>query len=257
MKILTIHSFAVHGTASMKAVLSLLGTRVLPVPSLYLTGLTNIDGFIKTQTAFEELFMGSLRLARQRRESVLLFIGYLGSRSQVECILHGIQQYQDIIQDIIVDPVSGDHGKLYVPKEVWESWPSLLEKANWALPNYTELQLHSGLSMQEDIPAEAYIDAFRKRFPHLSFIATSLPHPEKMLLHLSESSSGNIYTFTHQRLSPAYSGTGDTFAAYFIYFCYIKGNLPQRAMELAALSTVQIIHQSTAKGSKDLIIELI
>ena len=149
MKILAVHSFAIHGTASMKAVISLLGTRVLPVPSLYLTGLTNIPGIIKTQTAFEELFMGCLQLSQSRKEALILYIGYLGSKEQVDCILKGIEAYRDIIIEIVVDPVSGDHGKTYVDMEVWKAWPQLLYQADWALPNYTELKLHAGVGIHQ------------------------------------------------------------------------------------------------------------
>ncbi|MEM6801839.1 MAG: hypothetical protein AAF696_10585, partial [Bacteroidota bacterium] len=182
MKVLCVHSFAVHGTASMKAILSILGTSVLPVSSIYLSGLTNIPGFVKTEVAFEELLFSSFKLARERGDQLLLYVGYLGEAKQAQLISQAITEYQDIIQYIVVDPVSGDQGKMYVPQEVLEAWPQLLSQADWALPNYTELKFHSAIKGEPDLSEEGYIKAFAQRFPQLSFISTSLPHPTDLKL---------------------------------------------------------------------------
>ena len=254
MKIFTIHSFAIHGTASMKAVLSLLGTRVLPVPSLYLTGLTNITGYRKTNVEFKELFEGSLALASQRKEKLIFYIGYLGSADQVEIILKGIDSYSEIIEGIVVDPVSGDHGRSYVPDEVMNAWPALLEKAHWALPNFTEVQLHSGLAPDPSRQVDDWLEAFRSRFPKLSYVITSLPDTEKMLLRLIDGSTK--IQFEHEKLFPSYSGTGDVFAALFINYFFLKQNKPEEAMRKAALATLELIRNSIDQSSPDLVIEM-
>ena len=253
MKIFTIHSFAIHGTASMKAVLSLLGTRVLPVPSLYLTGLTNITGYRKTNVEFKELFEGSLALARQRKEKLVFYIGYLGNVDQVDIILKGIDTYADIIKAIVVDPVSGDHGRAYVPDSIVQAWPQLLIRADWALPNFTEVQLHSGLGLNKERAVEEYLDAFRLRFPQLSLIITSLPDAENMVLRLFDGKT-KIH-FVHEKLHPSYSGSGDVFAAHFVNNYFIKNQSPEEAMKKAALATLDQIRYAISQSSADLLIE--
>ncbi|MEL7341168.1 MAG: hypothetical protein AAGM67_11835, partial [Bacteroidota bacterium] len=130
MKVLCIHSLAIHGTASLKVMMRLLGTRLLPVASLYLSGLTNLKGVIKTELDFEPLLRSSFDIARQRGERLIVYIGYLGSASQAHLIEQCLDQYQDLIEAVVVDPVSGDHGRTYVPETVWSAWPALLARAD-------------------------------------------------------------------------------------------------------------------------------
>lgn len=252
MKVLCVHSFAVHGTASMKAILSILGTSVLPVSSIYLSGLTNIPGFVKTELAFEELLFSSFELAKKRGDQLLLYVGYLGEAKQAELISKAIETYRDIIKYIVVDPVSGDQGRMYVPEEVLEVWPQLLAEADWALPNYTELKYHSAL-LEEGKSVENYMDAFSQRFPKLSFITTSLPHPTdlKLAMHMQ----GEIRTVLHKKLNVHFGGTGDVFAAHFIKYAFLEKRDKYEAMNSAAHKTLEIIEDSFERRSPDLLIE--
>ncbi|MEL6254396.1 MAG: bifunctional hydroxymethylpyrimidine kinase/phosphomethylpyrimidine kinase [Bacteroidota bacterium] len=252
MKILCVHSFAVHGTASMKAMMSILGTRILPVPSLYLSGLTNIAGFVKTELAFEELFFSSLDIAKRRKEKIILYVGYLGNSQQSEVILQGLEEYEEIIEHVFVDPVSGDHGKLYVPQDVLETWPRLLEKADWAFPNYTELCLLTGKTEGELLSSQEALSAFQERFPNLSFVATSLPAENQIKLGLIHEE--DMMLFQHKRVDAHYGGTGDVFAAFFLFFAFLKKMPHGNAMEKAAMETLRIIERSQAVQSPDLLI---
>lgn len=253
MKILTVHSFAVHGTASLKAALSILGARVLPVPSLILTGLTNMPGFRSVSSDFETLLRGSFELARQREEALLLYIGYLGNEGQVALLLEAIASYRELIRGIVVDPVSGDHGRAYVPEPVIRAWPRLLAEADWALPNFTELQLLSGLAPEEAEDEERCLQAFRARFPGLSFVVTSLRDSGQIRLLMQRGERRQA--FAHDRLPQNFSGTGDVFASYFIAFHYLRGLPPSEAMQMAALRTLALMRHSMEQGSSELLIE--
>ncbi|MDX2249553.1 MAG: bifunctional hydroxymethylpyrimidine kinase/phosphomethylpyrimidine kinase [Bacteroidia bacterium] len=251
MKILTIHSFAVHGTASLKAIISLLGTRVLPVPSLFLSGLTNIPGIIKTETQLPEILESTFAISRAREEKLIVYIGYLGNAGQVKLIRRLIEKNRDIIVSIVVDPVSGDHGKMYVPPTVVEAWPGLLEIADWALPNYTELTLLSGAG--EKATEEEHLNAFRDKFSSLSYIITSMPHSGqlKLLLH----HNGIAQPFTHKKENINFSGTGDIFAAHFIMSYFFRRQSPFQAMRMAAEATHAVIRRSMELGSEDIVLE--
>ncbi|MDX1907684.1 MAG: bifunctional hydroxymethylpyrimidine kinase/phosphomethylpyrimidine kinase [Bacteroidia bacterium] len=253
MKTLTVHSFAVHGTASLKAILSILGTRVLPVPSLYLTGLTNIPGFVKTEVQFEALLTGSLALARQRGEAIILYVGYLGQAWQARLVAEAITAYRDIIHAIVIDPVSGDQGRLYVPQDVVEAWPLLLSQADWALPNLTEVTLLSGLSPSPDLTPDVYIEAFRRRFPDTSLIVTSLEAAQDLSLRLISGDTDTV--FTHARVARHFGGTGDVFAAWFIYYHYYMHLGGAESMQRAALRTLDALRLAMERNSPDLILE--
>lgn len=251
MKLLAVHSFAVHGTASLKAFLSILGTRVLPVPSLYLSGLTNLPGIVKAQVELLPLLESSLDLARLRGDRLVLYVGYLGHPTQVDGILSCLDRYQDLIHAVVVDPVSGDHGRPYVPTEIIEVWPRLLQRADWALPNFTELQLYSGLPPESHAP-QVYLDAFAQRFPQLNFVATSLPLPPHLGAYLWHQQQG--HTLQHERLPRNYGGSGDVFAAYFFRYYFFEGQPVRQAMQSAIDRIIAILRHSLAEESPDLIL---
>ncbi|MEZ4773658.1 MAG: bifunctional hydroxymethylpyrimidine kinase/phosphomethylpyrimidine kinase [Bacteroidia bacterium] len=251
MKILTIHSFAVHGTASLKAIVSLLGTRVLPVPSLFLSGLTNIPDIVKAETHLSEILESTFAISRAREEKLIVYVGYLGDKDQVKLIRKLIEANRDIIKNIVVDPVSGDHGKMYVPQAVVDAWPGLLEIADWALPNYTELTLLSGAGASAT--EEEHLQAFREKFPSLSYIVTSMPHPDqlKLLLH----HNGIAQQYLHKKESVNYSGTGDIFAAHFIMSYFFRRQSPFQAMRMASEATHTVIRRSIELRSNDIVLE--
>jgi len=71
---LAISSFAVHGTASLKTFISLLGDKILPVPSLLLNGLTNMTMVKKFDTPFRELLQSTFEVAVNRELDLILYI---------------------------------------------------------------------------------------------------------------------------------------------------------------------------------------
>jgi len=251
-KILVIHSFAIHGTASMKVMLSVLGSRILPVPSLLLTGLTNIPGIVKTNVAFQELLEGSLAIARQQQNRLIFYVGYLGSVEQAEIILNMIDTHRDIIDWVVVDPVSGDHGRTYVPQSIIEVWPRLLAQADWALPNYTEVQLLSKIAIQEHVSPKIYLEAFQKQFPNLSFLTTSFPDPSQIGIYIHH--EDNDSTYFHERLPQFFGGTGDVFASLFIQTYFLESLSLAESVEEAANGTLKVLKKAIAANSHELLI---
>ncbi|RMG57026.1 MAG: hypothetical protein D6722_25500 [Bacteroidetes bacterium] len=251
MKVLTIHSFAIHGTASLKAFLSLLGSRVLPVPSLTLTGLTNLPGHQKVAVDLPALLEGSLTLARHRGERLLMYVGYLGDAGQAGQIAALYEAFRNQIEALIVDPVSGDHGRTYVPDPVMAAWPQLLALADWALPNFHELQLYAGTPPGSD--PEAVVAAFRVRYPALRLLCTSFPGAAGQLGVRYQGPDGR-HTHVHEALLRHYGGTGDVFAAHFLHYHFFQQRPLPAAIAQSAVGTLDIMRRSGAAGSPDLLL---
>lgn len=252
MHVLAIHSYAVLGTASLKAILSLLGSQVLPVPSLMLTGLTNIPGIRKFYPPFEEILVGTLELVRARKEQVILYIGYLGSVEQVELIKAAIATYRLEISAVVVDPVSGDQGRLYVPEEIVRVWPDLLSVADWALPNRTEALLMTQQDMQANLSGNEIMSAFSDQFPHLSFAITSLEVNPDITIGIWD--QGQVSFVSHAHVSQHFGGTGDVFAAHFIHFHWKNGLGAFESISKAAHATLACIRHSAAKKQEFLLL---
>lgn len=246
MKVLVIHSYAIHGTASLKAILGILGSEVLPVPSLMLTGLTNMDGIRRFQLPFEELLRGTLDLVRQQQQQVLLYVGYLGSVAQVALIKELIETYRQEIVQVLVDPVTGDQGRIYVPDDIVEAWPDLLAIADWALPNRTEAQLYGTGELAPDLSENEIMEAFHDRFPNASFLVTSLSTQPSMRIGLFH--KGSQQMLTHQGVDKHFGGTGDVFAAHFIQHHWQMGLTAAESAEKAAQATLATIQVSLKRG---------
>ena len=142
--ILAISSFAVHGTASLKTFITILGEKILPVPSLMLNGLTNMALVKKLDIHFKELLESSFDLAINRGLDIILYIGYLGKAEHADIILEMVGTYRSHIKMIITDPVCGDHGRAYVPAEVIAKWPGIIDVSDIVFPNITEIKILTG-----------------------------------------------------------------------------------------------------------------
>ncbi len=250
---LAVSSFAVHGTASLKTFIKILGHRILPVPSKILNGLTNMALVKPFDPPFEELLTSSLELAVNKNIDLIMYIGYLGREEQADIILAALEKYQDIIKAVIVDPVSGDNGRVYVPETVIRKWPALIKKANIVFPNITELKIHTGHAATENGSSAFYIEKFRERYPDATLVAKSIAADEHSI---GVEVAGDVnFAYALPKLAKSYGGSGDLFLSQFILHHYFKLEPFETAIKNAMEETHALISHSVAEGSDDLLLD--
>jgi pyridoxine kinase len=249
---LAVSSFAVHGTASLKTFITLLGEKILPVPSLLLNGLTNMSLVQKFATPFEELMRGTFDLAADRDLDLILYIGYLGNAGQADIILKMIETHRSRIKTIITDPVCGDHGRKYVPDEVIARWPEIISVSDMVFPNLTEIRILTGHE-PDDGYDEIYIEQFQKLFPATHLVVTSIKTGEGTIG--IRSYGKEHFSYSHPILPKNYGGSGDAFLALFIQNHFYKRHSFNDALKLAADQTRRIIKNSIDMDSDDLLLE--
>jgi len=216
-KVIAITSLPAVGNAGIKNILSVLGADVLPVPTLFLSGLGNLLGHRRFLVPFAEMLPATFHMAEQESYSLIVYTGYLSDADQISIIRKSIHRYRSIIQAIVVDPVCGDQGQPYVDQPIIDRLPELLDLADWALPNITELQLLLNLPTAALATSELL---FRQRFPHLNYVITGLIADQHI--------SNRIYTptqsitITHPYTGQPHPGAGDLFAALFIYYHFLR-----------------------------------
>lgn len=252
--ILAISSFAVHGTASLKTFISILGEKVLPVPSLLLNGLTNMALIKKLDLRFKELLQSSFELAANRELDLVLYIGYLGNAEQVDTILEMIDTYRSNIKTIITDPVCGDHGRAYVPEAVIAQWPRIINQSDMVFPNLTEIKILTGNKPDADDNAAVYIEQFKRLFPQTQLVVTSIKTGENAIGF--EYYGKETFSYSHQVLPKNFGGSGDAFLALFILNHFYKKLSVNDALKQAADQTYQVIKNSIDKNSDGLILEI-
>jgi len=250
---LAISSFAVHGTASLKTFISVLGEKVLPVPSLLLNGLTNMSLVKKFDLPFRELLEGTFELAANRNFNLVLYIGYLGNASQADVILDMIEIYRDLISAIITDPVCGDHGRTYVPAEVIEQWPKIISRSDIVFPNTTELKILTGHKPDEMQQQENYAKKFTALFPATKLVITSINKSEG--LTGIEVYGNDPFVYHLPTLERNFGGTGDALVSQFIANHFYLRHPFNEALRLATDQTHSLIKNSIDEGSDDLILK--
>lgn len=255
MKVLAINSLPANGNAGMKMVMHVLGTKVIPVPSLLLTGIGSISGFEKFPVNFEQLLAGTLALARKREEELIVYVGYLGNAEQIQIIKKYLTQYKDIVKFLLVDPVCGDHGRAYVPQEIIANWGDLVKEADLCLPNITEVALLSGNFQDFDSSkADNYIKDFRQRYTKPALLVTSLETDKQEVLINRLYDKKAIFESQHTKEDRNYGGSGDAFAAYLIDAHFYKNHPLQTAVKTAGEAVKAAINQSIKIGSNDLML---
>jgi len=251
--VLAIGSFAVHGTASLKTFITILGEKVLPVPSLLLNGLTNMSLVKKFEPPFRDLLQSTLELAVSRELDLILYIGYLGKAEQADIIVEMISTYRGSIKTIITDPVCGDHGRTYVPQEVIDRWPEIISYSDIVFPNVTELKLLTGNNLDSPNAVSDYAGQFKKLYPSSKLVITSIVEGGNTGI---QSFSDEAFQYTLRWLPKNYGGSGDAFVALFILNHFYRLRPFNEALKVAADQTYAMIKNSIEKGSDDLVLEI-
>jgi pyridoxine kinase len=251
---LAISSFAVHGTASLKTFITLLGDKILPVPSLLLNGLTNMTMVKKFDTPFRELLQSTFELAVNRELDLILYIGYLGKAEQADVILEMITAYRSHIKVIIADPVCGDHGRTYIPDEVISRWPDIISISDMTFPNLTELKILTGHQPDENEAPAIYVEQFKQLFSQTRLVVTSMRPGED---NIGFGFYGDEeFSYSTKILPKNFGGSGDAFLALFILNHFYKQMSFTAALKMAADQTYHIIKNSIINNSDDLILQL-
>ena len=251
LRVLAITSFPTVGNAGLKNMMSILGTNLLPVPTLLLSGLGFIEGHQRFESPLEDLLNETLNMAEQQEYSLVVYIGYLREPRQVDVILKAIENFEHLITTIIVDPVCGDNGQSYISQEIIDQFPKLLSKADWALPNETEVRILS----QFDFSSKLFIlqKGLIKRYPNIRLITTGIKSEETVSNHFLSTTSE--HKITHAWVDKSFYGTGDAFAALFIFFHFLKKESINDTLNLSGEILSKIIELSASSESKELMID--
>ncbi len=236
-------------------VMSALGTHVIPVPTLLLSGIGNMPGFQRFTIPFAELLDSTLTLARQNGQSLVVYVGYLGGADQAEIIAGAIARFRDIVRYVVIDPVCGDNGRAYTADAIIQSWYHLLTIADLVLPNFTETALLTGIR-ENIVPenAETYLSAFRELYPAPDCIVTGILAGHQVINRWVRADTGAVTDFVHSYYPHYFSGTGDLLASVFLRFFCLENQPIHHAIENAGRVLETFIRQSVEAGRADLLV---
>jgi pyridoxine kinase len=234
MRILSISSQVVWGPVGNSAAVPALqakGHEVLSLPTITLSnhpGHGQPAGF-RTEASDMARMLAALEGLGALTGLDAVMTGYFASVGQVEEVAGLLSRIE--IPFLLVDPVIGDHGRLYVPQDVAEAIRTLLlPHATCLTPNGFELAWLSGQDVGDEASAIAAARALRRA----EVLATSIPAESGRLATLLVTPH-EVHDVTTPMLQGVPHGTGD-----FLSGLYLAARLaaPPKDALAAAMKTL-------------------
>ncbi len=222
-KIVTIQDISCFGKCSLTValpIISAMGIETAVIPTAVLS--THTGGF--TGYTFHDLSDDITDIANHWKSLDLrfdaIYTGYLGSASQMRIVSDFFDNFKTPDNFIVVDPVLGDHGRLYAgfTDEFVANMRKLCAKANYIMPNMTEASLLLDFPYTEKFN-ESFVKDILKRLAELGCrtpILTGVRFDEENEGAAAYDSEKNEYYFSFDKhVDRRLHGTGDIFASVF------------------------------------------
>lgn len=250
-KIAAINDISCLGKCSLTVALPLLsaaGFEACPIPTAVLS--THTGDF--TGFTFHDL-TDEMPLIAHHWDTLSLkfdavYSGYLGSFKQLSFSKKFIDTHKDTAF-ILVDPVMGDHGKLYsgFDETFAGGMAKLCRRADVIVPNITEACLMTDTPYVEGVQTEKYIQELLTRLSAItdgSIVLTGVTFSENEIgaACLSE---GKISYIFREKLNVAFHGTGDVFAS-----CLLSALMRGFSLEKATSVAVDFVVLCIKKTEK-------
>lgn len=255
---LAIHDISCIGRCSLTValpILSVAGIETAIIPTSILS--THTGGF--SGFTFRDLTDDILPIAQHWQTLDLhfdsIYTGYLGSLKQLAIVEQLFQRLKKKGTLIFVDPVMGDHGKLYAKFSA--DFPRQMAKfcqyADIITPNMTEALLMLDEPYQEGPYTHEYITAIVRRLVDLGpkiIILTGVylidSENEIGVATYDQTTAEINYQFS-PKIAGIYHGTGDVFAS-VVLSSLLNNQSLQQAISIAIDYTVESIKRTKASG---------
>ena len=181
-----------------------------------------------------------------------IYTGYLGSKEQIALAMDLFHKFRTEDNLMIVDPVMGDHGRLYdgFDEDFAAAMTDLCGMADMILPNMTEACVLLGMEYDENYD-RATVQMMLKKLTAQgarAALLTGLSFEEGTVGIMGyDSRTGEFFEHFGERIAATYHGTGDLFAAAFVGGLMRGLSLP-RALAVAADFTRECIRVTVEEG---------
>ena len=254
-RVLAVHDLSCVGRCSLTVALPILsaaGLEASALPTAVLS--THTGGF--TGMTFRDLTQDLPAIFAHWKTLDLAFdaiyTGYLGSAEQVALVEQLFDAFRGEQTKIIVDPVMGDHGKLYpgMSEKMPQLMKTLCQKADVIVPNQTEAALMLGRPYLET-PDKAEVDDLMQALREMtqaSVVLTGIsPEEGKLGAAVYDRETGQTACPAAPHMPGSYHGTGDVYAS-ALTGAYLAGKTLVQAAQIAADSTQQSIVETLPLG---------
>lgn len=215
-----IHSMAGFGRSSLSVIMpamSVMGVQVCPIPTTVMSSHTGGLGEVESRDLSDYIRPCAEHYKRLDIDFEAIYSGFLSSAAQAGEVSALIQAYPNALA--VVDPVMGDHGKLYrtYTPELVNATCELVKHANVITPNVTEAALLLGEKFWQGSLSSQQLKSILARLARLGpdyVVITGVDVAARGSACVGYDRSHNAYWCAPYRHVPvAYPGTGDLFAS--------------------------------------------
>ena len=192
-----------------------------------------------------------------------MLTGYIGSESFCEAVLTVLQTIRKYNENVkfVCDPVLGDHGRFYVPRELVQIYrEKVIPAADVVTPNQFEVEQLTGIDIRTLADARKACDKLHKMGPSLVFI-TSMVFPEDNISagedksisilaskRTKDGKSDEVWRIDCPMIPGSFTGTGDLTASLLLgHLAKDPDNLPL-VME-KVINTMYVVIERTHVSS--------
>jgi len=252
-RLAAVHDISGFGKCSLTVVLpiiSAMGVEVCPLPTAVLSTHTGFEGFTFLDMTDE---MPSI-IERWNSLNIkfdAIYSGFLGSSKQVDILIDFINKFKHDNLLTIVDPVMGDHGKLYsiFDNEMVLKMRELVANATVITPNITEAMFLLGESCIAGAISDEFIFDIAKRLSELGaekiVITSVLGENNEMYVVIYDAKIGEPRKFCCSYISGSFHGTGDIFTS-VLSARLLHGD----SLEVAARTAAEFVSSAIAETVK-------
>ena len=216
----TINDLSGFGRCSLTVslpVLSAMGVHLSCIPTAVLS--THTGGFqgYTFRDLTEDIRPFFRHWAKEGFAFDALYTGYLGSAEQIDLVKEFIETFKTNENFTLVDPVMGDHGKLYslYTPQMAEGMKQLCARADVIVPNMTEGAHLTGMAFKPHGHSEQYLQEMCEKLLSMGaknvVITGAAPEPGHIGAACHDGTKMEIYA--PARVNAQYDGTGDVFAS--------------------------------------------
>ena len=261
MRVAAIHDLSGAGKCALTIVLpvmSALGCEVSVLPTAMLS--THTGGF--TNPVVRDLTEDMLPTAEHwKREGACfeaIYSGFLGSAEQIGIVEEIFRMNREVNPEvkILVDPVMGDHGKLYktYTKEMADGMVRLCAAADIVVPNMTEAYHLLGETYREGPYEQEEIGRILRKLAEMGPETVVLTgvwfDEEKIGAACYDRAEDKVDFVLHDRVPGAYHGTGDLFAS-ILLSGILQGLSVEAACGCAVRGVAECIDVTVQSGRTD------
>ena len=256
-RLLTIQDISCVGQCSLTValpILSAMGIETAILPSAVLS--THTGGFkdFTFRDLTEDLPAIKNHWNKEGIKFSVFYTGYVGSARQLDYILDIVNETGTEGAKLVVDPVMGDHGKLYVgfDNAFVERMKQFCAKADVILPNITECAFMLGEEYHKTGHSMEYVEHVingLRKIGAKNIVITGVEMNDKEQgVAVYNEKTGKISTYFREKVPGVYHGTGDIYSSTFTG-AYFLGKSLEESAKIAVDFTVSAI--KTTEGDAD------